>query len=194
MISLLDHISSTMVYGALALVLIATQLRAQETSIQQTIVYASKKQTLEFADMVEREFKLIGSGIDARADMLQAVETDEQGNARSFSFRYDDEAGTPMQVEYRMVPTDSVTINDQSIPLYEVQRFRNGTRDGGGPRTVRRFRVQFLTDTGTLTADPGDAELVRVTFTSTLPMGDLDDFFLPETNWGITLRPMNLAI
>jgi hypothetical protein len=194
MISLLDHISSIMVYGALAFIIASTQLQAQQTAVQQTIVYSSKKQTLDFADLIEREFKMIGSGIDDRADMLGAVETDQAGNALSFNFRYDDEDGTPIRVEYRMVPRDTVRSDGQDIPLFAIERSEDGIPAGGGPGTVRRFRVQFLTDGGTLTTDPGQAELIRVSFTNTLPMGDLDDFFMPETNWAITLRPLNLDI
>jgi len=87
-----------------------------------------------------------------------------------------------------------VSVNDRDIPLFSIERYEDGVRSGGGPSTVRRFRVQFLTGGGTLTTDPSQAELIRISFTNTLPADDLDDFFMPETNWAVTLRPMNLEI
>lgn len=194
MFFVLDNLSSMIVFGTIALVVATTQLRVQQTNVEQTVAYVSKVQALGFADTVEREFKLMGVGIDNRNLMIAGIQNGADGNTSSFSFRwYDPKTNKDLTIEYRLVPGDTVTVGGTETPLLQVQRFEDGHPRGKSPGTLTHWNVQLLDDAGHA-ATINTAELVRVSFSNLMAIGDAARYRVPETHWAVTLRPHNLAL
>lgn len=192
MISLLDNISSLLVFASVAFVITSTQFRAQQSAVEQTIAYMSKKQTLEFADQMEREFKLIGAGRDESEDKIVSISNNADGMTESFSFWRADELGTDYLIGFALSLADSVYTDDGWVKRYKVSRTENGAAAGGSPSTLTDFKVELLTSAGG-PATTSTAELVRINFVNMYPVGDPDQMAIRQTHWGITVRPLNLA-
>ena len=184
---ILDHIAAILVYTTVALSIATLQMRTMASTTEATIAYMSKKQTLEFADMLEQEIKLIGTGT---AQKITNVTTNGDGQTTNFTFWWND-GSTDLEVEYRLIPTDSVTVDEVVIPRYRMDRYVNGALNGGGPSTIRDFRIQPLDASGNASS-AASAVMVRALVINTYAMGELDDMFIGRTFWGMTLLPMNL--
>lgn len=194
MFFVLDNLSSTIVFGTIALVVATTQLRVQQTNIEQTVAHVSKVQALDFADTIEREFKLMGVGMGHRNQMITGLANDSDGNTTSFTFQwYDDKNNKELTIEYRLVPGDTVMVGGTPTPLLKVQRYEDGHPRGGSPPTLTRWNVTLLNDGGS-SASITEATLVRVAFANLMAIGDAARYTIPETNWAVTLRPHNLAL
>lgn len=186
---ILDNISSTLVYGILALLLAGMQLRMQRAAIEQSVVYMSKTQTLSFADLLEQDIKQIGSGVEG--DMIESITTSEAGLTTGFTFNSTLDDGSPLVIGYALETADQIPTDDGYVTLYRLMRTENGAQAGGSPATLRSFQIELLDEAGGA-ASEATARLVRVAFVNAYAIGDLDDYNLRQTYWGATLRPINL--
>jgi len=194
MFFVLDNLSSMIVFGTIALVIATTQIRVQQTNIEQTVAYVSKTQALDFADTIEREFKLMGVGMGHRNQMINGIQNDADGNTTSFTFHWvSAQTSQELTIEYRLVPGDTVMVAGVPTPLLRVQRFEDGHPRGQSPATLTRWNVTLLDDSGN-PASITEATLVRVSFANLMAMGDAARYTIPETYWAVTLRPHNLAL
>lgn len=189
MIFILDNISSTLVYGILALLLAGMQLRMQRAAVEQSVVYMSKKQTLAFADLLEQDMKQIGSGVSG--NMIESITTSDAGLTTAFTFNTTAEDGTPLVIGYELETAGLVHTDAGSVSLHRLVRTENGAEAGGSPSTLRSFRIELLDESGGA-ASASSARLVRVAFVNAYAIGDLDEYNLRQTYWGVTLRPINL--
>ena len=184
---ILDNISALVVYIAIAFTVVIIQVRSTQSTSEMTIAYISKKQTLEFTDLLEQELKLIGTGT---AQKITNVTTNGDGQTTDFTFWWNDGA-TDFEVQYQLVTVDTVTVNGDPVARYRMDRYVNGVRDGGGPSTLKHFRIEPLDASGNVTT-AASAVMVRAQVVNTYPMGDLDNMYLGRTFWGMTLLPTNL--
>ena len=178
-----------MISGSVLLLVLSTQFNAQRAAIEQSISYAAKAQMLQMADMIEQELLLIGDGTD---DTIGTVTTNAAGETTEFSFYREDDSGTPMEVSYQLVETESVEINDETTQLYRMDRYEDGDLVGGGSSTLSHFRITMLDGAGSVTASVSSARLLRVSVANAFAHGEAQDMFMFESYWGITVRPMNL--
>ena len=178
-----------MVSGAVILLVLNTQFQAQRSAAEQTIAYSARKSTLQMADVIEREFTLIGNGSSGAIDTLI---TNANGETSTFRFYRQDGGGADMLVEYRLLDEGSVDIRGEPVPLYRLERYENGALAGGGPATIRTFRIDLLDEDGDPT-DKSTVRLVRVRLIVAYPFGSSDDAYLFQSHWGITLRPLSLS-
>ncbi|MDA1029011.1 MAG: hypothetical protein O3B41_08165 [Bacteroidetes bacterium] len=186
---ILDNLSALLVSTAVLLMVLSTQFTAQRSAAEQTIAYVAKKQTLETADTIEREFLLIGDGTD---ETIVDLTTNVAGNTTSFSFWREDELGADMLVAYTLTEQDSLMVGGEMRQLYRLNRFENGLASGGGSSTLTDFRITLLDMTGAPTVSVPDARLIRVAAVNAYPYGSDSDMYLFRSFWGITVRPMNL--
>lgn len=186
---ILDNIASILIGGVVILLVLNTQVDAQQAAAEQSTAYAARKATLSTADLLEDEFRMIGDGTAAKIDSFA---TNAAGETIHFGFWRDDGTGD-MLVEYKLVETDSVYIanTDETVPLYRLDRFEDGTQVGGGPSTIRTFQVTLMTETGA-NATPATARLIRIALVVTYPFGQSEDAYLYQTHWGTTVAPVNL--
>ncbi len=178
-----------MVFVTVAFSVAVTQIRATEETVEQTIAYASKKQTLELADMLEQELALIGQGMPSNKQITD-VDTNSQGETTKFEFWRND-GMDDLKIEYRLVFVDSVTVEDATFATYRMDRYVNDVLEGGSQSTLRNFRLDPLNASGNI-VNPNAAKLVRATVVNIYPLGDLDNMHVGQTHWGITIQPMSL--
>lgn len=186
---LLDHIAAILIFTTVAFTVAVSQIRAKDDMMEQTIAYASKKQTLELADMLEQELALIGEGT-LPSKQIDTVTNNAAGETTNFVFWRNDGVAD-LEIEYQLVFVDSVSIRNQMAARYRLDRYENSVLLGGSTPTIRHFRLDPLNNNGTI-VNPAAARLVRVRIANMYPMGDLDDMYIGETYWGITIQPMNL--
>ena len=184
---IIDHIAALLVYSVIAMSVATLQMRSTQSTTEATIAYMSKKQTLEFADLLEQELKLIGTDT---ADTITNVSTNSDGQTTNFTFWWND-GSDDLEVEYRLETTEIVEMDGEKVQLYRMDRYVNGALAGGGPSTIRDFRIEPLDANGTPTT-AASAVMVRAQVVNTYPAGTLDDMYLGRTFWGMTLTPMNL--
>jgi len=166
-----------------------TQSRATNDSIEQTISYASKKQLLDLGTTLEDEIKLIGEGMPSNQH-ITAFTTNSDGQTTSFKFWRNDGVDD-LEVEYKLVFVDSVTTTTETFATYRMDRYENGVIAGSSPSSLRDFKVEPLNAAGNVTV-PASARLVRVAIINSYPLGDLDNMYIGQTHYGITLHPSNL--
>jgi hypothetical protein len=186
---MLDHIAALMVFTAVAVMVAVTQARATNDALEQTIAYASKKQLLDLAGTLEDEVKLIGQGMPPNKQ-ITSVTTNAQGETTSFKFWRNDGL-QDLEIEYKLVFVDSVTTKNGTFATYRMDRYENSVVAGSSPSSLRTFRLEPLNAAGNI-VNPNAARLVRISIINTYPMGDLDDMYVGQTHFGITLQPMNL--
>ncbi|MFT4603962.1 MAG: hypothetical protein ACI9W4_000680 [Rhodothermales bacterium] len=185
---LLDNMSATIVFATLAFVLSLTQFNMQRDTANVTIAYMAKRHLLSFAELIEDEFEMIGEGVSG--DKIESLTTDSNGKTTSFVFNRE-VSSVETEVEYRLVPIDTVQAMGRDVPIYRVDRYEGGTKDGGGTGMLSDFRVELLTTTGAV-ATPATAKLVRIRMSVAHNIGKMDDSRVNVSYWGVTLRPASL--
>ncbi|NNE70332.1 MAG: hypothetical protein HKN29_08200 [Rhodothermales bacterium] len=186
----LDNLSATIVFATVSFVLVTTQFRMQQDTAQTTVSYMAKRQLLSFAELVEDEFELIGEEVSG--DKIVSLTSDSDGKTTSFVFNRDI-SSVDTQIEYRLVPTDTVQTLGRDVPLYKVERYEGGALAGGGAGYFSDFRVELLTSSGG-SATPSTARVVRVRVSMAHAVGNMDDSSVNVSYWGMTLRPTSLAL
>lgn len=184
----LDNLSATIVFATIAFVLAITQFNMQQDTAEATIAYMAKKHILGFAELIEDEFELIGEGISGTK--IESITTDSDGRTTSFIFNREI-SSVDTQIEYRLVPVDTVQTKGRDVPIFRVDRYEAGAVVGGGPSMISDFRVELLTSSGGA-ASTSTAKVVRITMSVAHNLGDMDDSNVNVSFWGMTLRPASL--
>ncbi|MBN4056360.1 hypothetical protein JYT20_01430 [Rhodothermus sp. AH-315-K08] len=185
---LLDHLSSTLVFTSVAFLLATTQLRMQQDTASSTVAYMTKKHLLSFAELVEDEFQLMGEGISGTK--IVSLTSDSEGRTTSFIFNREI-SSVDTQIEYRLVPTDTVDVRGVDIPIFRIDRYEAGNQLGGGPAFFSDFRVELLTSSGGA-ASTSTARVVRITLSLLHSLGNTETYRVNTSYWGMTLRPASL--
>ena len=184
---LLDHITATLIGGTVILILAVSQFRTSEAVVDQTSYYAVKRQILEMTEMIESDFKNIGLGVPAGTPVFNEVSE----NAIEFLLLLDPDDTALSVVRYTEVPTDTLEIDGEDIPVFEVQRIVNGTVSGRSPARMSEFVVELRNVEGDPVSSPEDAETIQVRL-SMIPPFSPDKGFLKESHWTRTFTPANL--
>ena len=195
--ALIDRIVAVIVSAIIVLMGFSVQQRAQQTSVGSAMLYTGKKQTLELADLLERDLANVGyetvPGQDAITDY---VVTDE--NLLRLQFFGSDATGNQIEIRYDLVFADTVGIGAEQVPLYELQRSEKTggvwAYAGGSPATLTRFYVDLLSETNTVVPRE-EARRIRVWLENAVmpeaSMGEMMKGFR-LLRWSITLDPTNL--
>ncbi len=184
---LLDHITATMIGGTVLLILAVSQFRTSEAVVDQTSYYASKRQVLEMTEMIEFDFKNIGLGVPMGSSVFNEVSQD----AIEFMMLLDPDDTALSVVRYQKVPTDTLEIDGEEVPVFEVQRIVNGTVSGRTPGRMSEFVTELRNIEGDPVSSPEDAKTIHVRF-SLIPPFNADKGFLKSSNWTRTFTPANL--
>ncbi len=199
MIFLYDHLIALLVGSVIFLMLFTIQRRAQQENVEQAMINVAKKQTLEFADVLERDLSNAGYATAPGQGGLTAYHMRADGVTDTLAFWGSDAAGTQIEVRYVVSVVDTATIEGETLPLFEMQRFRrNGglwVRDGASPSTLTHFSVTLL-DENNLVTGPADARQLQVRVTNAVfPHIGPDEYLRGhrQLHWAITLTPSSLA-
>ena len=175
----------------------SVQQRAQQTSVGSAMLYVGKKQTLELADMLERDLANVGFDIapdqNAITDFIVGPD-----NLQRLQFFGSDATGNQIEIRYDLAVVDTVEAGQEQVPLYALQRFeKNGAvwqAAGGSPSTLTRFYVDLLSENN-LSVGKEDARRIRVWFENAVmpeaTMGQLMETFR-LLRWSATISPTNL--
>ena len=201
---LIDRIVAMLISTILVLMGFSVQQRAQQTSMGNTMLYVGKKQTLELADMLERDLANVGFNTAPGQDAITAYAVQPNGMLDSLIFwgiARDSLGSTARQVEvrYKLVRADSAHFGEGSVQLYALKRSQREsgggwTSVGGSPETMTRFHLDLLGTSNTV-VNADEARRIRVWLeNAVMPeanMGEMMDNFR-RLRWSVTLSPSNL--
>ncbi len=202
-----DKMTATIVGGIVLMMLFMLQTRIQSNTIESTIMYAAKKQTLSFAETLERDFANAGYLSVPGDEAILAHSNKNDGTTSltdTLEFWGADAAGLRTRVRYTLVPVDTVSIQGVKEQLYRVERFEHDgfgwTSTGASMPSITEFRVDLLDSANNGVVDRRDARKLRVRFENAVVgqrmQGDdrLTPIYLRKLRWGITLSPRGLSM
>ncbi len=176
-----------MIGGTVILILAVSQFRTSEAVVDQTSYYASKRQILEMSEMIEFDFKNIGLGVPAGTSVFNEVTE----TTIEFLMLLDPDDTALSVVRYTEIPTDTLELDGEEIPLFEVRRIVNGTISGRSPARMSEFVVELLNVEGDPVSSPEEAKMIHVRY-SVIPPFSAEKGFLKASNWSRTFTPANL--
>ncbi|MDX1740554.1 MAG: hypothetical protein R3178_04635 [Rhodothermales bacterium] len=203
-----DKLTSTLVGGVVVLMLITIQARIQSNTVESTIMYTAKKQTLSFAEVLERDLANAGylsvPGDEGILDHSNQT-IDGRSLTTQFEFWGSDAAGARTRIRYRLAPSSRARIDDVDTQLYELLReeYQSGVwvPNGASMSTLTEFRVDLLDSGNNGVVNHLDARKLRIRFENAVVSqrmidGDGSDrgLHLQSLRWGITLAPRGLAM
>jgi len=200
-----DKLTASLVGSVVFLLLFGLQIRVQGGRIEDSLVYTAKKQTLSFADMLERDFANIGY-LSAPGDevIIDLQSSSDDSTTDRFEFWGLGESGSRSRIRYTTVSADSAWVQDAWVPAFQVERYEDSgfgwEMTGASSPMVTEFRVQLL-DLNNNIAIPSNARQVRVRIANAVavnPMSVMSDHRSTlagrELKWGITLAPKGLSL
>lgn len=194
MIAIYDHLVAILVGGAIILLLFNVQQRTQKVSVERTMMYMAKVNTLDLASFIERD--LMNAGFNTppiETGVLYHNTTD--GLTDSLIFWGIGSGGGRTRIAYGVSTVDSATIAGETVPLYELRRYErqgaNFVRMGSSAQTLTDFEIILLTS-GNIPTDISTARKLKVRLANAVLPGFESDTHLTGYRrlfWGITLSP-----
>ena len=148
---ILDKIAASIVTAVVFLALFGLQTRVQGDTVGETVSYMAKKQTLNFAAILERDLSNAGF---MTAPGQQAIL--QYSNSTIDSVTYTDmlefigmgSTGAQAGIRYVTSQVDSTYMDGSLRPAFQVQRFENigagWTMAGGSMSTIIDFDIALL--------------------------------------------------
>ncbi len=193
-----------MIIGAMVLLMgITTQQRARQSSVESTLLYVGKKQTLELADMLERDLTNVGYQTTPDQDAITYYSRDDNDMLDTLQFwglRRDSVDGAAEQVEirYRLVEADTLEIDGTVVQLYQLKRFEHvggvWQARGASSPTIMRLYLDLLNENNNA-APPDQATRIQVRLENAVvpkldPNRQLNG--LRRLHWSTTLSPPSI--
>ncbi len=203
-----DKLTATIVGGIVVLMLFTIQSRIQSNTVESTIMYGAKKQTLNFAEILERDLSNAGyltvPGDEGILSHTNAV-VGTRVQTMMLEFWGSDEAGARTRIRYRLEPSFTAHIDGTETQLYRLTREENKagvwTPNGASMSTLSSFRVDLLDSGNNGVVNRIDARKLRVRFENAVVsqrMAERDGtdrgLYLKTLRWGITLSPQGLRM
>ena len=198
MTAIYDHLVSIIVGGIILVLLFNVQQRVQQTSVERTMLYMTKAETLDLGSYIKRD--LMNAGFDTAPveTGLLKHHTDAEGLTDTLVFWGVGAGGVRTRIAYGVSAVDTAVINGQEQPLFELRRYeRRGAefvRNGGSTPTLTQFKVDLLTSGNTPT-DIATARRLRLRLSNAVLPDFESDAHLQgyrQLHWGVTLNPPGL--
>ncbi len=203
-----DNLTASIVGGIVLMMLFGIQSRIQSNTVESTIMYAAKNQTLQFAELLERDLSNAGylSTPGDQAILRHATRnTSGEITTDTLEFWGSDGSGLRTRVRYVLEKTKTATIDGEFVQLYQVNRYENNMlawkTAGASLPTLTEFRIDLLDSANNGVVSIADARKIRVRFEAAVVGGRLKDTggnsestFLRTLRWGVTLSPKGLAL
>lgn len=203
----IDNLLALLIGSVVVLILVSQQRTAQNLSVDSTLSYMSKSQTLDMATWMTEDLTNLGSGVSGVLDVLEVptYNTDSLTTRFAFQRRFSrDEAAqagtpadtvSPKRFVYDLSLASTVTVQGRSIKLYNLKRCAAASGGCGSAdpfvssARLSDFRIEVLDRDGALTVLADSVRLLRVRVATVLPMAETrNDTYLPQTYWGTTLQ------
>ena len=187
-----------MIVGAMVLLMgVTTQQRARQSSVESTLLYVGKKQTLELADMLERDLTNVGYQTTPNQDAItyySVYENDMLDTLQFWGLRRNSVDGAAEQVEirYLLVEADMVEIGETMVQFYQLKRFEHvgGTwqERGGSLPTITRLDLDLKNENNN-PAPPDQATRIQVSLENAVVPKLDPSLRLRRLHWSTTLSP-----
>lgn len=184
---LLDNIVATMLGGTVLLILTVSQFGANDAVIDQTSYYATRSQIINMTEMIEGDFKNIGLGVTPGTPIFNEVSED----AIEFRRLLNATDVVPSVIRYEKVPTDTLELDGEQVPVFRVERTVNGVAAGRTPDRMREWVVELRNVEGEPVINVEDAETVHVRFLLVPPFNE-NKGYIRQAHWTRTYSPPNL--
>lgn len=206
MVLILDNLGAIIVGSAVFLMLLVTQLRATEMSVEQSTAYMMKNQASSLATWVEEDILQIGENIDKEVEAPYENPTQVDGLTTEFIF-YRDSVNTDVSppdtirisTRYTLEQVGTRTMESDTVTVYKINRHikwgtSSWTAQGQSAPLISVFRVDMLdadanvvaNPVAALAADPLAVRNTRVRFAMVAPY-DLERTTLQQVYYGSTL-------
>ena len=200
----IDRIVAMIIAAMVLLMGVTTQQRARRSSVESTMLYVGKKQTLELADMLERDLTNVGYQTTPGQDAITYYSSDDNDDMldtlQFWGLRRDSVDGDAQQVEiqYRLVEADTVEIGETVVQLYQLKRFEHvggvWQARGSSQPTITRLYVDLKNENNN-PAPPDQATRIQVRLENAV-MPKLDPGRrlngLRNLHWSTTLSPPSI--
>ncbi len=200
----IDRIVAMIIAAMVLLMGVTTQQRARRNSVESTMLYIGKKQTLELADMLERDLTNVGYQTTPGQDAITYYSSDDNDDMldtlQFWGLRRDSVDGAAQQVEirYRLVEADTVEIGGTVVQLYQLKRFEHvggvWQARGSSQPTITRLYVDLKNENNN-PAPPDQATRIQVRLeNAVMPKLDLGRRLhgLRSLHWSTTLSPPSI--
>lgn len=206
MVLIFDHLSATLISGAVILALASMHLRVTEATVERTLTYQGKQYTLTFGEVMENDLSKVGVGVSSGNGFV-ANEKTRTVNGQTvteelvFQARLFDTDPTVYTVKYALEERETVTFagegpggSDLTVPLFEVVRYvdygSGYVKEGGSSPIVRHFRIRALTNEGQMTTyTNSNVRQLDIRMTTAPPGWHERPQFERKLYWGTRLRP-----
>ncbi|MFK7844562.1 MAG: hypothetical protein AB8G77_04615 [Rhodothermales bacterium] len=197
MISIFDNIIAIMIAGVVVIILFSIQQRSTDFNIEQTSIYSAKNSSLDFANWIEEDLKLVGTNID-HGDVMFIAPTYTGSNTSQFLFLqetrvYPGPIITRIQTRYDVDSSSTIVLPDTTIQLYELIRHQRDSSSttgvwspwvetGAGPQWLSYFRIDLMNNQGQLITTEPQTAFLEVAFTLAMPNLS-SQAYIREFNW-----------
>ena len=202
----IDNLLALLVGGVVVLILVAQQRTAQNLSVDSSVSYMSKSQTLDMASWITEDLTNIGSGVVGVTDVAELPTNNADSLTTRFAFRRRlssteaTQSGSasdtlnPKRFVYEVSLSSTVTLSGRSVKLYRLKRCvaaSGGCAAGdadASPSRLSDFRITLLDRLGAVATDADSVRLLRIRLASVVPLAETrSDTYIPQTYWGTTL-------
>jgi hypothetical protein len=202
-----DHMVATLIGVTVMIALASTQLRVQQSGVEQVSAHSAKTKALSLGAWLEDDITSLGANFGQNLMRFDLPQTDEHGNSTLWQFYsdslYEDGSSTRHITRYSLDIVDWIEVADSTRPLYQLHRQTASTplvngvpsgitspqwsSDGRSVATLSTFRIGLVARNGTLTTDPETADFIRVEF-AMVPEFIVARGYLHELHWSTLLK------
>jgi len=203
-----DNLIAVLISGFLLLILVQLNRNGNQTRVNTTRYYAGRAQATSFIETLQRDFRNIGSGVDAADDMISAFQWDQVDTFIEFYATIEPDPEPPAapapvkRIRYEKVSAPdcqtrvSRTAPPVTIPCFRVVRsVYDGTQfveEGGSMDTITDFAIDVRRANGASAASNlEEARAIVVRMEALSPLGE--DGIIKRTRWQTRLQPTNLT-
>ncbi len=198
MIAIYDHLVAVIVGSVILLMLFNVSQRVQHSSVERTMLYMTKSNTLDLGSYLQRDLMNAGFDTSPVEHGILKHNTDAEGLTDTLVFWGVGASGVRTRIAYGASVVDTALIDGKESPLYQVRRYeRRGSqfvRNGGSTPTLTQFKVDLLTSGNTPT-DISTARRLRLRLTNAVLPDFESDTHLKgyrRLHWGVTINPPGL--
>ena len=193
---ILDNITAVMITSTVLLILMGVMHRNQQAQVEASSYYAMKTKALGFVDLLEGDLQNADSVITTPMDLSAA------NNTFAFYSQYDSTSSTAFCVRYEVSATETRTVQDSTVQLYQLRRYQ-GPRtagcplsslepSGASPATVTDWSIAPINASDQPVTIPAmliDTRGIAVSFSIWSPFKADPESSVKETSWSLTFRP-----
>ena len=172
---ILDNLAAVMIAGVLFLILVGVNHRSRVAAVETSNYYALKQQQLSFVEVLKRDMQNVSS--------VASITEDAISFEYQFTARTDPADNVERTVVYRRV---SMGLQD-SLHLYQIQRFVDGQPQGGSMSTIVEWEIISQNEEGARVTDIADARQIYIRFAAVNPYEQGET--VKRSRWEAAFRP-----